>query len=278
MRGRGVAHGGVSVLNAIPTGVGGAVGVDLRVEARVELLDERVFLFESSSPRGPVDPPVELGEALLGLAGRYGFEGGLRVEVSSMVPPAAGLKSSSALVNAVVMALGDALGLGWTAMDVARLGVWVARRAGLTVTGAFDDSLASVSRGVFITDNVGGRVLRRYRTGGLYAVIRVPGGMRSIYDLDVEGFRALRGLYWKAVDRALRGDWLGAATVNGFLTLRATGCDGESLELISSALMVPGVVAAGVSGKGPSVFALTGDPGAVVDVWGGDVLVAGVLG
>ena len=279
MMGVGRTHGAVSVLNAIATGIGGAVGVDLEVEARVRLDGGCGVEIRSHTPWGPVEPPRRLLEAVAWLAGRLGHEGGVRIEVHSGIPPASGLKSSSAVVNAIVSGLLDALGLGRDPVEVASLGVEVARRAGLTITGAFDDSLATVAEGVFITDNGAMRVLRRIRFDDeLYSVIAVP-GRRSIESVDPEEFRRLSNEYRVAVELALSGNWAAAMTLNGILTLAATGWDPRSLDLVARALSAPGVIAAGVSGKGPAVFAVTRDPGAVAEAWGGgDLIIAKLLG
>jgi len=203
----------------------------------------------------------------------------VRVTIHSSIPPASGLKSSSAVVNAVVSGILDALGADRDPLKVARLGVEVARRAGLTVTGAFDDSLATVDEGVFITDNRSLEVLRRVIIREeLYAVIAVR-GRRSIESVNPEEFRRLSREYMVAVDLALSGNWAAAMTLNGVLTIAATGWDPVSLKLVASALSLPGVLAAGVSGKGPAVFAVTGDPEAVTEAWSVEgVMVASLLG
>lgn len=271
------------MVNAIATGVGGAVGVDIPVEAAVEVdPGGRGVSIDSATPWGRVEPPERLAGALAWLASMLGLEGGLLVRVRSGIPPASGLKSSSAVVNAVTAALLDAAGERLNAVGVARLGVEVARRAGLTVTGAFDDSLATVAGGVFVTDNPSMRILRHYTVeDGLYVVAAVR-GERRIDTVDPEAFRALRGAYERAARLALEGEWLAAMTLNGLTTLAATGWDPLAAELAARALASPGVLAAGVSGKGPAVFAVTRDPGAVREAWSGFtgivILEAGILG
>lgn len=280
MIGRGRAHGAVSVLNAIPTGYGGAVGVDLPVTAEVRLTDEGGIAMASTTPWGSVAPDPAILEALREAASLLGHGGGLEVFVESGIPPASGLKSSSAVINAVLAAILDALGEEIGAEEVAGLGVRVARAAGLTITGAYDDSLATLLCGVFITDNPSMRVLRRFFVDGdLYAVIRVPQAGRPINTVDPGAFQRFRWVYERAVRLALEGEWLDAATLNGVATLAATGWDREASELVSAALTLPSVEAAGVSGKGPAVFALTRDPGEVTDAWGRErTLVTKVLG
>ncbi|MEB3806605.1 MAG: shikimate kinase, partial [Desulfurococcales archaeon] len=193
-----------------------------------------------------------------------------------------GLKSSSALVNSIVLGLADALGVEMGLEEAARLGVTVSRRAGLTLTGAYDDSLATLLPGVFITDNRGLRILRRFTFNEtLYAVAAVPPRERPIQTVEPGVFESLGRHYSRAVDLALEGRWVEAMAVNAVLTLVATGLDEWSVGLVSRALEHEATLLAGVSGKGPSVYALTTDPRGVADAWGEagvEVIVARLLG
>jgi len=278
--GEGRAHGAVSVLNAIATGVGGAVGIELNVRAVVRLTPSPGVIIESHTPWGRVGSPDALRDAIQRAAQHLGHEGGIEVTVHSEIPPASGLKSSSAVVNAILDGITDALGIRISTIRKAAIGVEVARMAGLTITGAYDDSLATLGEGVYITDNERLRILRWLGIwDGLYAVVRVPSTGRPIDSVDPHAFKRLRSAYKAAADLALRGLWREAMTANGLLTLAATGWDKASLELIVRALSIRSVVAAGVSGKGPSVFAVTTEPAEVLQAWGEEsLIVARVLG
>lgn len=279
MKGSGTAHGAVSVLNAIPTGVGGAVGIDLKVEARVELLEESRVMIESKTPWGPVKPNPRLVNALWHTSLLLGHKGGLMVELYSEIPPASGLKSSSAVINAVALALLDAIGCEENPYRVALLGSRAARRAGLTITGGLDDSLSTLLEGVFITDNHHETILRRYNAGSdLYAVITLPAPGKPIYTVSQETYKWYKSQYEVAVREALNGDWTTAMTINGILTIIAGGWGGDPLKLIAQALSRPSVIAAGMSGKGPAVFAVTSDPDEVARIWKGNTLVARIRG
>jgi len=277
--GVGVAHGAVSVLNAIPTGIGGAVGVDLKVKARAELLSDSVAEGKSIVRGIEVEIPQFILQALLEtLKSKYEFDGGIRVTVESEVPIARGLKSSSALVNSILMGFFNALKLKYTTVDVAILGVEIAKKAGITVTGAFDDSLATVGKGLFITDNLNLKILKHMPVEDAYAVIHVPSHENPIYNIDVNSFRQFRRYYNIAVNLALQGKWKEAMMMNGLLTAIVIKSDPTPL---LQAINSPGVIATGVSGKGPALVALTYDPEAVVNLWNnleGEVLVTKLLG
>ncbi len=277
--GIGVAHGAVSVLNAIPTGIGGAVGIDLKVKSKVKLLSDPVA--EGRSVVRGIEvkiPQVILQVLLKTLRNKYGFDGGIRVTVESEVPIARGLKSSSALVNSILIGFFNALKLKHTTVDIAILGVKIAKKAGITVTGAFDDSLATVGVGLYITDNSNLRILKHILVEDVYAVIHVPPHENPIYSVDVNIFRQFRRYYDIAVNLALQGKWIETMILNGFLTAIVVKSD---LMPLLQALNSPGTIATGISGKGPALVALTHDPESIVDLWGdldGDILVTRLLG
>ncbi len=283
--GIGECHGGVSVLNAIPTGVGGALGVGLRIKARVTLMGSNHVLRGTSVVRGSPEPlSTEVLEAILSVLNEVtGYSGGLVAEVESEIPVAVGLKSSSALVNSLMMACLNALGVEvWSIEWLAALGVRASRRAGLTVTGAFDDSLATLGSGVYVTDNHALRVIKHVMLAddGLYAVLLIPPTRNPIQSVDPRRFRELSPYYEVAVREAIKGEWVTAANINGLLTAIATGVNPK---LLAWTLSLRGVIAAGVSGKGPALYALTHDPEAVAEAWvnaglGGEVIIAKVLG
>lgn len=279
-RGFGSAHGAISVLNAIATGIGGAVGIELPIHSEIRLREEHVVTARSTVKgcRVPVDAGV-LEAVLRTVEKRLGYRGGFHAEISSDIPVAAGLKSSHALVNSLLAGILDALGLQLNIEELALLGVEASMMAGLTITGAYDDSLATLGRGVYITDNAERRVLRHYRIDrGLYAVVLVPPTAKPIWKVDPSDFQRLSECYMGAAKLALKGDWAAAMAMNGLLTATATGQDVAPLR---EALELPGVVSAGVSGKGPAFFAVTDDPEPVERLWSGlrgELIVARILG
>jgi len=60
-----------------------------------------------------------------------------------------------------VLALVEALDVELEPLDIVKLGVLAARRAGVTVTGAFDDACASFFGGLVFTDNENDVLLKR---------------------------------------------------------------------------------------------------------------------
>lgn len=267
MRGSGLAHGALSVLNAIPTGIGGAVSIDLFTEARVEVYRREVY--EGYSRVMGEEIPIEVGilRSIATVAsGKLGYTPGISAVVESNIPPAKGLKSSSALVVSILKAVLSSHRVRASFRDLATMGVRASTMAGLTITGALDDHMAALGRGLYLTDNEGLRLLLKSRALRAGVVLRIPERSNPIKGVGREGFQALRPRYMEAVREALSGRWLRAMTINGTLTAIAVG---EDLGPILEALKTPGVLAAGITGKGPAMFALTRKPELVRDLWEG---------
>jgi shikimate kinase len=253
MRGLGRSSAAVSVVNALPTGVGCAIGVRLYAAASLELEP-------SGAPGEHIEPPgsrtplvsVSLERALATVAPGRGFSA--RLEIESEIPVAKGLKSSSAVATAIVRAVYDAFGERATDREVASLAAQVGRAVGVSATGAFDDAMAGLVPGFVVTDNRSDRVLLRAPVDPDWvAVVHIPAGNhRPSPDLR-ERFQRHAGEGSVAADAALRGDWAEAMRQNSTLVERVMGYDYASLR---QQLAAAGAISAGVSGMGPSLVAL----------------------
>lgn len=262
-----LTHAAVSVLNAIPTGVGAALGIDLKLRVRIKLVSDD-FVGGSSRVRGVEEPlSTSVLKAVLSVVREVtGYDGGFIAEVNSEIPVGVGLKSSSALTNALIKACLSALGTEVNLIELATLGVKASLRAGITITGAYDDSLATLGSGVYVTNNELLKVLKHIPVSNdLVAVILVPKGRRNlISEVSPEVFKPFRKLYELAIKEVLSGEWFLGATLNGLLTANALGTD---LSPITKVLGLNDVLATGVTGKGPAIFALTREPKEVINLW-----------
>jgi len=251
LRVRARAHGAISILNAIFTGIGGAMGVDLWTDAEVEVLgsDEGIRV---EIPEGE-DPGLAIEAARVVLE-RAGVDGvGLRVKTSSTIPIGRGLKSSSAAANAITLATCKALGLDLACEEVLDLSVEASIRAGVTITGAYDDAYTSFFGGLNITDNKGRRViLREGALEDLSVLILVPDEKVYTKSIDAEVFKRFKDLAMRAVELALSRRFWDAMTVNGLAVAAAMNYDPSP---ILDALR-RGALGAGVSGTGPAVAAV----------------------
>src|SRR5207249_1163334 len=137
------------IVNAIASGSGAAFGLALRASVTVETRPETFGVRVDTS--SGVDPGLAQNAALRVLD-RSGSRQGLAISVDSEIPVSRGLKSSSAVANAVVLASARALGAELEPLEVIRIGVDAALDAGVTLTGAFDDACASFFGGIVLTD------------------------------------------------------------------------------------------------------------------------------
>lgn len=273
MKGRGEAHGAVTIVNAIAAGKGCAVGIDLRTWAEVELASgEGVEVRLEGLP----DEPVKLVELCVQtVLDHFSVKKKAMVRTGSQIPVSRGLKSSSAAANAVILATLNALQSELPAVDVLRMNADVSIRAGVSVTGAMDDAAASLLGGVVFTDNHARTLLRRERFDLCdRVIITVPERMIRKSGLPKERIALYRPLAEEAFRLAWNGEYIKAMTLNSLIYGAALGLDQE----LSIKALRAGSVASGISGTGPSVVsfvdALTERQ--VAEAMGKDTLIAKV--
>ncbi len=244
--------GAVTVVSAIPTGKGAAIGISLQLRAAVELTDDGTFSFRCADVE--VDDSVARTAFEL-VAERYSLKGlGCRIEVESEIPVAVGLKSSSAAASAVTLALLDAIGevpRYWELLDLVSE---ISIRSGTSVTGAADDASACMLGGFVVTDNRRRALLMRAEVDeGVKAVIAVPEGKRTYTaSFRRESLKPFAGLFEVAFELAIRGDYLKAMTLNGLVHSAALG---YGTDVLVGALR-KGALACSISGTGPAMAAL----------------------
>ncbi len=142
-------NGAITVVNAIASWKGAAISIDFEVRAEAEPSSELEV--------EPEDPLVR--EAALLALKEVGGDG-VRVRVDSEIPAGWGLKSSSAVANAVVLSV-MALHGRKDLFEALKISVKAARSAGVTITGALDDAAASMLGGFVMTDNSRDELLMR---------------------------------------------------------------------------------------------------------------------
>ena len=248
------SHGAISILNAFSTGKGGALGIDLWTSAKVTLHSGSggISGFITSHPSESTKLVVTTVEKILE---RYGYGGKMSGEVitSSNIPPAVGLKSSSAAVNATALATASALGIDPDDDLLLNIGIDAAIEAGVTITGAFDDSFASYYGGAVLTDNKLRRVEKEIRIPPkLRVMIFIP--PRKTYTGSVDGskFSAVSRMAELAYREACNMNVWDALTLNGLACASVLGEDPKP----ALAALEAGALGAGLSGKGPAIAAI----------------------
>lgn len=257
--GRGKAYGAVTIVNAISTGRGSALGVDLYTEALARIRDEPGIELRArhvggpTSSQEPMDPSLASEVASL-LFERLGMRGiGCEIETTSSIPVAVGLKSSSSAAVAIALAIQDAVGASLPCEELLGLVAEASQRSGTSITGALDDASACMLGGVVVTDNTGRRVIKRDAVyGDLKVVIAVPGTKQYTKQFRREALDPIRELVTEAFSLALRGEYWKAMTLNGVLHASVLGIPaGLILEAVRA-----GALGAGLSGTGPAIAAV----------------------
>jgi len=243
----------LTVVNALPTGVGCAIGFERFVTASADL--ER-------GPSVTIDcTPTEAATPLVTASVRAALSRFARgepmhvaLDLRSDVPVAKGLKSSSAVSTATIRAVARASGENPSPLSVAQLAAEVGRSVGISATGALDDGLAGLRAGFIVTNN---------RTDSLIsagtperewtAVVYLPPGRHPPAPSLRARFEAAAPEGRRIVDEALEGRYLEAMNLNTQLVERLMGYEYAGLR---KRLVAAGAVAVGVSGLGPALAAL----------------------
>lgn len=255
MHGVGRAAGAITIVNALPTGVGCALGISLFAEAEVNLrpLSSRDEESLQVSP-GPTTPLVRA--AVRGALRRYAPDDRRAVNLSLRceIPSARGLKSSSAVASAIILAVARAQRFEPTALEVAQLSAEVSRTAGVSATGAFDDALAGLASGFVVTDNALGTVLRDGPSAPDWVVtLFVPPEAHAPSPEWGARFKEEAREGRAAAETALQGDWWKAMALNTRLVERTMH---YSYGPVRELLLREGALGAGVSGLGPALAAV----------------------
>lgn len=243
------SRGAITILNAIPTGIGAAMGITLQTDARVEISHGKPSISVELEEKDEDDRLAkECVKAVLDFLGKDLQK--VKVRTRSSIPISRGLKSSSAAANAICLATFRALDAKAEDIDVVKLGVEAARRAGVTVTGAFDDASACYFGGIYVTDNSKMEILKTapISRNGLRIIIHVPERKIRKKGIARESFAKWLPEFRKAERLTLDGEFFEAMTLNGKLIAKALGLEDE----ISKSALRAGAIAAGISGTGPA--------------------------
>jgi shikimate kinase len=244
---RAIVHGAISIVNAIATGKGSALGISLKVTAEVELQKGHGLRFITGRNSDRLIKniiqktiPKQIIETNM-----------ISIRVDSEIPIGYGLKSSSAVSNAVALACSQ-IEREENINDYAILEV-AARsslEAKVSLTGAYDDATACYFGGFTVTDNYSRRLIRKERAPeNLYTIILLPSNtlrgdvrkLRNLSDIFIDAFRfAESGQYWKAMK--LNGVLASAALSSSYMPVTAA--------------IEQGALSASISGNGPSIAAV----------------------
>ena len=245
MKGSGISYGAVSVLNAIPCGIGSTIGITLRTEARFRSGDGQTIELIDRPNTDPMLARICV-KCARGAIGQD-IDEGYHLEIRTDIPPSMGLKSSSSVCNAVISAVLDAYGERMDPLDVIRLGVRCAKECGVTITGAFDDACGCGLGGLVVTDNTKNELLSRKGIPRYDVVVCIPDRSIPKSKVPVERYRELSEAYSKMVPR-IEEDYLNVLTENGRYVDDIIG----SKNGLAEKALEEGALAAGITGTGPA--------------------------
>ncbi len=251
-----MTRGAFTIINGIANGMGGACGVDLRFAARVELNGDAGNIeatFSGPGANSHMDDRLVRSCVRRLASDVQGIDPdtvGARVETVSEIPASRGLKSSSAAANALLMAGLAALGREMEPLDVVQMGVDCAIDAGVTLTGAFDDAVATMFGGAVLTDNESRSVVSWPQVPSHMEVLFLVTDRKIQKDtLKREDFAPIRDQVRKAFDLAAGGDVASAINLNGRAYAPIVGVDNTPAD----AALAAGAWAAGMTGTGPAI-------------------------
>ncbi len=249
MKGRAKCFGAGTIVNAIATWKGAAFGVGLPVEATVDLGGEgiRVEAQEDSA----------LAKMCVSAVLRsFNHSAGASVAIASQIPASRGLKSSSAVANAVTLATLRALGQHMADLQIIDVGIDASLATGVSITGAFDDACACFFGGVVLTDNKQRNILAMEQFDrDLKVILHIPEARQvRKAELPREAFDAIRPEVDRAFHLALQRDYF--AAINRDAYARALGLGND----VAVKARAAGALAAGLTGTGPATAVLC-EPG-----------------
>ena len=241
-------HGAISIVNAIATGKGAALGISKKVDVEMETAHGNGIEIEiQNKPMKSrlikrviqkIVPKNELSKTKL------------KVSVNSEIPTGYGLKSSSAISTAVAMASAKLFKPSMSDFKILNVGVDASIETKVSLTGAYDDACACYYGGFVVTDNYKKKLIRSEKClNHVSAVIFIP---KSRKRGNVRKLKASSDDFEQAWNLAKKSDYWNAMNLNGIATSTILSSEPEIiLKLIEN-----GAIGASVSGNGPSIAAI----------------------
>ena len=241
-------NGAISIVNAIATGKGAALGISKKVNVEIEASKGSGVTIESKNKQlssrlinrviEKIVPKNELSKTKF------------RVYLNSEIPTGYGLKSSSAISSAVAMGCAKLFKPKMNDFEILSSGVDASIETKVSLTGAYDDACACYYGGFVVTDNYKRKIIcsERCQTD-ISAIIFIP---KSRKRGNVKKLGTLSSVFEEAWNIAKGSDYWDAMKINGLATSIILNSDPK----IIFKLIGEGALGASVSGNGPSIAAI----------------------
>ena len=247
--------GSATIINAIATGFGSAFAIGLDIVCEAKSIDNSI----------KCENDVGADTQLMDLCVEEVFkhynidkdEFGLSLKTKSTLPMASGLSSSSASSNAIVKVASAIISEEFdlkplTDLEIINMAIDASLKAGVTITGSFDDATASYFGGVVITDNKKREFILKEKMQDYPILVYMPNFHAKSGDSNVERMKLLAPLVEKAYDFACDKSFFNAINLNGLIYSATLGFDSNiAIDAIES-----GALASGLSGTGSSFIAV----------------------
>ncbi|MGI0030773.1 MAG: shikimate kinase, partial [Nitrososphaeraceae archaeon] len=232
-------------VNAVATGYGSAMGISLNVKVEIISKKGSGLIFQKGGGSHMIKKIIYDV-----LQSKYINNNQLLININSEVPSGMGLKSSSAVSNAVALACISLTNKEISDEFVLNSAVDASLYAKTTITGAYDDSTACYYGGFVTTDNYKRKIWKRENSPtDISAVIFLPNNKKRG---DVTRLKLLSDIYLEAFQLANSGQYWKAMTLNGVLTSSLL----SNSYTITRMCLENGALAASISGNGPAIAAV----------------------
>lgn len=240
-----IVHGAISIVNAVATGYGSAMGISLNVKVEIISKKGSGLIFQKGG--GSLMIKKIIYDVL---QSKYINNNQLLININSEVPSGMGLKSSSAVSNAVALACISLTNKEISDEFVLNSAIDASLYAKTTITGAYDDSTACYYGGFVTTDNYKRKIWKRENSPtDISAVIFLPNNKKRG---DVTRLKLFSDIYLEAFQLAYSGQYWKAMTLNGVLTSALL----SNSYTITRMCLENGALAASISGNGPAIAAV----------------------
>ena len=248
-RTKATVHGAISLVNAIANQKGATLGIALKVEAIVETSPGKGITIQSknkSLSSRLINKTVEKVVSKKDLE-----KNKITITLDSEIPTGYGLKSSSAISSAVVLACTKIFKPKFTDQQILLAGVEASIESKVSITGAYDDACSCYYGGFNVTDNAKRKRIHFQKAPtNLIAVIFIPKNRKRG---NLKNLKVLSSIFDNAWELARKKRYWEAMIINGLATASILNSDSK----IITTLIEKGALGASVSGNGPAIAAIT---------------------